>query len=70
MCGAVGGGGVEGMELRPRLLFPLSFIFSASSAKRVTQLGTGCSEQETLTPPWTRWIENLQMLPKNEPSLV
>lgn len=27
------------MALRPRLLFPPSFIFSAPSAKRVTQLG-------------------------------
>lgn len=68
VCGAVGG--VEGMALRPRLLFPLSFIFSASSAKRVTQLGAGCSEQGTLTPPWTGWTENLQMLLKNEPLLV
>lgn len=69
VCGAVGGG-LEGMALRPRLLFPPSFIFSAPSAKRVTQLGAGCSEQGTLTPPWTRWTENLQMRLKNEPPLV
>ena len=66
LCAGLVRGELEGTALSPLLLCSPSFIFSAPSAKRVTQPGAGMLRSTalwsgTLTLRWTRWTDGQEI---------